>query len=116
MKTSEKNENEDYFYRSTLHSLTFYFQILPLAEQEVPSLTHSSNVCGLWDGDKVYTFDGSTYRSGGKCQYTLVSDCTGGSFEVSVQWSASGRPQVKVGSGDNYVKFGSDGAFFNGDE
>jgi len=86
-----------------------------IAEQEVPTLAHSSNVCGLWNGDKVYTFDGATYRSGGKCQYTLVSDCNGGSFEVSVQWGANGRPQVKVSGGDNYVKLGSDGAFFNGD-
>nr|XP_026693636.1 LOW QUALITY PROTEIN: von Willebrand factor-like [Ciona intestinalis] len=63
-----------------------------------PAPTHSSNVCSYWEKENFYTFDGALFASSGRCNYQLVSDCVGNTFDISLSFTSGGNPSLKLTS------------------
>ena len=70
-------------------------------------------MCSVWGGDKILTFDQVGMTHSGKCRYTLVSDCEGGSFDMTVAFDEDEVAELKMEFGSNNIRVGQKGIFVN---
>ena len=72
-----------------------------------------TDVCAVWKGENIISFDGARFQHGGRCEYQLVGDCNGGFFRLSMGFPDGESPEIRMQIGDDEIRVGRKGVFVN---